>query len=70
MPPWDGGYSIVRRHRLSIFRKRTVWIYVRWLFLMVPGMKPRTVKRNMLVALLYLLLLGLSVSVVFLLPMG
>ena len=36
----------------------------------MPGMKPRAVKRNVLVALLYLLLFGLSISVVFRLPMG
>ena len=55
---------------LTMFRKRTVWRYVRWLFLLIPGMKPRAVKRNVLVALLYLLLFGLSVSVVLRFPMG
>lgn len=50
----DGSFTMPRTERL-----RT---YLRRIFLSLPGVKPRTTKRNVLVVLGYLLLFGLLIA--------
>ena len=59
MPNVSGLLEFTMRSRRTV----TGWLHwLCWLFLCIPGMKPRAVKRNVVVVLLYLLFFGLVFS--------